>query len=138
MSKNLGSLQLSVFEEHHRYSVCRFLFLSSFKVLFLYFPLQQDIFEIGAVDLGKLSKVKIRHDGSGPSSGWKLDKVVVQETETTTIRYVFKYERYAGPKVMKLFSCSSLPSMKFILLINFEMPTITIVGILTFMSTVND
>ena len=62
---------------------------------FIFFVLtfQKDVFEIGAVDLGKLSKLKIRHDGSGPGSGWKLDRVVVQETEETTIRYVFRYER---------------------------------------------
>ena len=64
------------------------------------FSLQQDVFEIRAVNLGKLSKVKIRHDGSGPSSGWKLDKVVIQETETTTMRYVFKYERYVVTTLM--------------------------------------
>ena len=38
----------------------------------------------------------------------------------------------SGPEVIKLFSCSTQPSMKFFLLINVKMPTI--VGILTFMS----
>ena len=37
-----------------------------------------------------------------------------------------------GPEVIKLFSCSTQLSMKFVLLINVKMPTI--VGILTFMS----
>ena len=40
-----------------------------------------------------------------------------------------------GPEVIKLFSCSSLLRLKFILLINVKMPTI--VGILTFMSRIN-
>ena len=40
-----------------------------------------------------------------------------------------------GPKVIKLFSCSTQLSMKFFLLINVKMPTI--VGILTFMSRKN-
>ena len=40
-----------------------------------------------------------------------------------------------GPKVIKLFSCSTQLSMKFFLLINVKMPTI--VGILTFMSGKN-
>ena len=40
-----------------------------------------------------------------------------------------------GPEVIKLFSCSTLLRLKFILLINVKMPTI--VGILTFMSRIN-
>ena len=39
-----------------------------------------------------------------------------------------------GPEVIKLFPCSTQLSMKFILLINVEMPTI--VGILTFISMI--
>ena len=42
----------------------------------------------------------------------------------------------AGPEVIKLISCSTQLSMKFILLINVKMPTI--VGILTFISRIND
>ena len=41
----------------------------------------------------------------------------------------------AGPEVIKLFSCSTQLSLKFILLINVKMPTT--VGILTFMSRIN-
>ena len=41
----------------------------------------------------------------------------------------------SGPKVIKLFSCSTQLSMKFFLLINVKMPTT--VGILTFMSRKN-
>ena len=40
-----------------------------------------------------------------------------------------------GPKVIKLFSCSTHLSTKFILLINVKMSTI--VGILTFISIIN-
>ena len=40
-----------------------------------------------------------------------------------------------GPKVIKLFSCSTQLSMKFTMLINIKMPTI--VGILTFISMTN-
>ena len=39
-----------------------------------------------------------------------------------------------SPEVIKLFSCSTQLSLKFILLINVKMPTI--VGILTFMSRI--
>lgn len=59
----------------------------------MYDFIQCDEFELGAVDLGKLTHVKIRHDGSGPGSGWLLDRIIVKETEETTIRYVFRYER---------------------------------------------
>ena len=41
----------------------------------------------------------------------------------------------SGPKVIKLFPCSTQLSTKFILLINVKMPTI--VGILTFVSMIN-
>ena len=40
-----------------------------------------------------------------------------------------------GPKVTKLFSCSTQLSLEFILLINVKMPTA--VGILTFISRIN-
>ena len=46
----------------------------------------------------------------------------------------FSVER-AGPEVIKLFSCSTQRSTKFILLINVKMPTI--VGILTFISMIS-
>ena len=39
-----------------------------------------------------------------------------------------------GPEVIKLFSCSTQLSLKFILLINVKMPTV--VGILTFISRI--
>ena len=42
---------------------------------------------------------------------------------------------WAGPEVIKLFSCSAQLSMKFVLLINVKMPTI--VSILTFISMIN-
>ena len=40
-----------------------------------------------------------------------------------------------GPEVIKLFSCSTQPRLKFILLINVKMQTT--VGILTFISKIN-
>ena len=45
------------------------------------------------------------------------------------------FDKRPGPEVIKLFSCSTQLSMKFILLINVEMPTI--VGILIFISMIN-
>ena len=48
-------------------------------------------------------------------------------------------ESCPGPKVIKLFPCSTQLSLKFILLMNIKMPTIVpkIVGILTFMYRIN-
>ena len=48
---------------------------------------------------------------------------------------ISKVDCSSGPKIIKLFSCSTELSMKFFLLINVKMPTI--VGILTFMSRKN-
>ena len=47
----------------------------------------------------------------------------------------FLSNKIPGPEVIKLFSCSAEPRLKFILLINVKMPTI--VGILTFISRIN-
>ena len=47
----------------------------------------------------------------------------------------FQGKKIAGLQVIKLFSCSTQPSTKFILLINVKMPTI--IGILTFISLIN-
>ena len=50
---------------------------------------QCDAFELNAVDLGRLTKVKVSHDGAGFGSGWLLDKMVVKETEQSQTKYVF-------------------------------------------------
>ncbi|XP_062424526.1 lipoxygenase homology domain-containing protein 1-like [Rhea pennata] len=42
---------------------------------------QMDIFCIKAVSLGELEKVLISHDGTGPGSGWFLDKIVIKHKE---------------------------------------------------------
>ncbi len=36
---------------------------------------REDVFNIKAQDLGKLTKVNIRHDNSGAGPAWFLDKV---------------------------------------------------------------
>ena len=51
------------------------------------------MFEMPAVDLGKLLKVKVTHDGAGVGSGWLLDKVVVKETEDAKQQYVFSRDQ---------------------------------------------
>ena len=50
-------------------------------MLYQLLSLQEDVFKIEAMDIGKLSKVKIRHDNSGLQSSWFLDKLVVIETK---------------------------------------------------------
>jgi hypothetical protein len=54
---------------------------------------QTDIFEINAVDLGALSKVKIWHDNSGLKPGWFLDRVSVTSAKDGQ-RYDFPCNRW--------------------------------------------
>ena len=54
---------------------------------------QTDNFDIKAVDLGKLSKVKVWHDNSGLSPAWYLDKVVVTNTSDNAT-FEFPCERW--------------------------------------------
>ena len=57
---------------------------------FLYFNyFQCDVFELNAVDLDDLVKVKVVHDGAGPGSGWYLDKIIARTSESGDTRYVF-------------------------------------------------
>jgi len=51
------------------------------------------VFEISAVDLGELQKVKVTHDGAGAGSGWFLDKVVVMETQGSDFKYLFNCDK---------------------------------------------
>lgn len=44
--------------------------------------LQVDVFKIESPDLGKLYRVDIGHDNSGPSSEWYLEAVEVADLET--------------------------------------------------------
>jgi hypothetical protein len=60
----------------------------------LFLWLQKDVFDIPAVDLGQLTKVKVTHDGSGSGSGWLLDKIVVKEKEDSNSQYVFECGRW--------------------------------------------
>lgn len=41
--------------------------------------LQEDVFVLKAIDLGKLVKVKIRHDNSGLGGAWFLDRIEVED-----------------------------------------------------------
>ncbi len=50
-----------------------------------------------AVDLGKLFKVKIRHDNAMFSPAWFLDKVLITDTsDKLRDQYVFYCERWLG------------------------------------------
>lgn len=58
---------------------------------------QMDKFSIEAVDLGKLFKIKIRHDNANLSADWYLDRVeVVDSTDNDT--YLFHCERWLSLK----------------------------------------
>ena len=54
---------------------------------------QTDLFSIEAVDLGKLTKVTVGHDGFGRGSGWFLEEIIIQESDRARKKYVFKCNR---------------------------------------------
>ncbi|XP_050769305.1 lipoxygenase homology domain-containing protein 1 [Gymnogyps californianus] len=54
---------------------------------------QVDVFTIKAIDLGELKKLRIRHDNSGASPSWFLERVeIVDPKESTT--YYFPCQRW--------------------------------------------
>ncbi|KFQ27750.1 Lipoxygenase homology domain-containing protein 1, partial [Merops nubicus] len=54
---------------------------------------QVDVFTIKAIDLGELKKLRIRHDNSGASPSWFLERVeIVDHKESTT--YYFPCQRW--------------------------------------------
>uniref|UniRef100_A0A8C3ALE5 Lipoxygenase homology PLAT domains 1 n=1 Tax=Cyclopterus lumpus TaxID=8103 RepID=A0A8C3ALE5_CYCLU len=54
---------------------------------------QEDIFNITAVDLGTLKKLRIRHDNSQASAGWFLDRVEILDNKDDTT-YFFPCKRW--------------------------------------------
>nr|XP_019938128.1 PREDICTED: lipoxygenase homology domain-containing protein 1 isoform X2 [Paralichthys olivaceus] len=54
---------------------------------------QEDIFDITAVDLGVLKKLRIRHDNSQASAGWFLDRVEIVDNKDDTT-YFFPCKRW--------------------------------------------
>ena len=64
---------------------------------------QTDNFDVRAVDLGKLRKVKVWHDSSGLSPSWFLDKIVVTDTRDSS-KYEFPCEKWLS-KVGTHYSC---------------------------------
>ena len=64
-----------------------------------------------------------------------MTKIIEQDRNSTDWDRQYRTRSGSGPKIIKLFSCSTELSMKFLLLINVEMPTT--VGISTFRSRKN-
>ncbi|XP_038600030.1 lipoxygenase homology domain-containing protein 1 isoform X2 [Tachyglossus aculeatus] len=54
---------------------------------------QVDTFTINAIDLGPLKKLRIRHDNSGNSPGWFLDRVDITD-QNNEITYYFPCQRW--------------------------------------------
>ncbi|XP_060929737.1 lipoxygenase homology domain-containing protein 1-like [Limanda limanda] len=54
---------------------------------------QEDYFDISAVDLGVLKKLRIRHDNSQASAGWFLDRVEIVDNKDDTT-YFFPCKRW--------------------------------------------
>ncbi|XP_033614996.1 oxygen-regulated protein 1 [Fukomys damarensis] len=56
---------------------------------------QIDVFSIKAVSLGKLKKVRVSHDGTGPGNGWFLENIIVKSEEGDSSQDVlFSCNRY--------------------------------------------
>ncbi|XP_070707153.1 lipoxygenase homology domain-containing protein 1 [Pempheris klunzingeri] len=54
---------------------------------------QEDVFNITAVDLGTLRKLRLRHDNSQASAGWFLDRVEIVDNKDDTT-YFFPCKRW--------------------------------------------
>ncbi|CAN9504554.1 unnamed protein product [Ophioblennius macclurei] len=54
---------------------------------------QEDVFNVAAVDLGILKKLRIRHDNSQASAGWFLDRVEILDNKDDTM-YFFPCKRW--------------------------------------------
>ena len=52
-----------------------------------------DEFEIEAVTLKKLKKIRIGHDGTSAGDGWFLDKVVIAPSDDSNNATVFECNR---------------------------------------------
>lgn len=52
-----------------------------------------DEFELKAVTLNKLLKIRIGHDGQRAGDGWFLDKVVVKQSDDPKYDTVFECNR---------------------------------------------
>ena len=75
-----------------------YVYLLLYSELSLLFSVQTDRFSLEAVDLGKLFKVKIRHDDANLSSDWFLDRVEVRDPDDDVEPYVFHCERWLAKK----------------------------------------
>ncbi|KAM7126032.1 lipoxygenase homology domain-containing protein 1 isoform 1-T1 [Molossus nigricans] len=56
-------------------------------------PGQTDTFTVNAIDLGALTKIRIRHDNAGNKSGWFLERVDVTDMNSETT-YYFPCQRW--------------------------------------------
>jgi len=54
---------------------------------------RKDEFIIECSSLGTLKRLRIGHDNSGPSSGWFLEKVIIDDLETSRV-YEFPCGRW--------------------------------------------
>ncbi|KAL5006870.1 hypothetical protein ScPMuIL_015676 [Solemya velum] len=54
---------------------------------------QEDVFKIEAIELGRLNKLKIRHDNKGGGAAWFLDRVEVQDVGKNK-NYYFPCQRW--------------------------------------------
>ncbi|CAM2710921.1 unnamed protein product [Rotaria socialis] len=71
---------------------------------------QEDIFEIKAASLGKLRKIKIRHDNSNLGAAWYLDRVEIFDPETDQ-SYLFICQKWLADDMDDRVICREIPAM---------------------------
>nr|XP_020662186.1 lipoxygenase homology domain-containing protein 1 [Pogona vitticeps] len=54
---------------------------------------QVDVFNVPAIDLGELTKVRIRHDNSGSNPAWYLERIEITDTKEE-VTYYFPCQRW--------------------------------------------
>ncbi|KAH9523747.1 hypothetical protein Btru_040820 [Bulinus truncatus] len=57
-------------------------------------PGYHDVFRVEAVDLGKLTHIKVKHDGYAPEEGWYLKSFKVRDPHNSKQIYFFACERW--------------------------------------------
>ena len=60
---------------------------------FLFIIIRTDEFQVECPVLGTLQSLLVRHDNSGSSPGWYLDKIIVDDTDSNRV-YVFPCDRW--------------------------------------------
>ena len=78
---------------------------------------QEDVFKVAAVELGRLKKLKVRHDNKGGGAAWYLDRVEVEDPKNhktlvqgaiaSKIKHAIKHKTSPARLAQLLHNCCS-------------------------------